>query len=156
MTPSSLMTAIPKKKPYPQKVNAPKTAYAEIYKKLFKEVSISKNQKIHIMITIGYRIWRMRFDRKRPRKYADGEYILFASSLFITGACSGTCIIVAMLDWKDIWFASMNANPLMFMMKLFRAFTTPSSPLSIRTYYKSGKSPSFHHMESIKNEMKKD
>lgn len=30
--------------------------------------------------------------RKRPKKYADGEYILLESSLFITGAYSGTWI----------------------------------------------------------------
>lgn len=54
-TPSSSITAIPKRKPWAQKVNAPKTPYATICMKLLKDVSISKNQKIHIIITSGYR-----------------------------------------------------------------------------------------------------
>jgi len=38
----------------------------------------------------GDMTWSMMCEKNLPKKYEVGVYILFASSLFITGACKGT------------------------------------------------------------------
>jgi len=53
-----------------------------------------------MIIIVGYKICKSMFEVYLANKYAVGEYILFASSLLITGACKGTYKITLVLALK--------------------------------------------------------
>jgi hypothetical protein len=53
-----------------------------------------------MIIIVGYNIYKSIFDVYLPKKYAVGEYILFASSLLITGACKGIYKMTLILPLK--------------------------------------------------------
>ena len=61
-----------------------------VCQKFSLEVSIPIDQNTHRIIITGYNVYISIFDKKRARKYAVGENILFANSLSITGAYRGT------------------------------------------------------------------
>jgi hypothetical protein len=64
------------------------------------EVTIPIFQKRIEIIIMGDITCKIILDKNLPKKYAVGEYILFASSLFITGAYKGTCKTTLILALK--------------------------------------------------------
>jgi hypothetical protein len=53
-----------------------------------------------MIIIVGYKICKSIFEVYLPKKYAVGEYILFASSLLMTGAYKGIYKITLILPLK--------------------------------------------------------
>ena len=86
------------------------------------------------------------FEVYLPKKYAVGEYILFASSLLMTGAYRGIYKITLILPLKLSWLETIKAMPLTFWIyyckEIERAFD-PSSrfPDQIKILRKSGGFP---------------
>ena len=54
------------------------------------------------IIMIGTKLCTRSCDAKRPRKYAEGEYILLASSRVRTGTWRGICIMESLEAQKHI------------------------------------------------------